>query len=270
MLFQRAYSLAFGATPINTLDISFECRRTDGGEPNKLDLTVYNLSQDTRALLKQGIPLSLEVGYGTETGIVFNGNIKKVTHTKDGVEWLTSIEGTEGGRAASISNISKSYAQNTSVQQLVDDIASQLPFAPSKATSAIVAAYRDKQITDFANGFVARGKPFRILSTIARGAGLKLSIQNGELLALRPNESSTASAVLLAPSTGLVGSPSVAEDGDIVVTSLMNAQIVPGRLIQVQSVEVEGVYKARTCVYRGSNDDAQEPWEVEINGRDIN
>ena len=63
---------------------------------------------------------------------------------------------------------------------------------------------------------------------------------------------STEEVALVNASSGLIGSPSVTDEG-VKAVSLLNANIRPGGRVKVESSLVTGIYKVTQLVYRGDN-----------------
>ena len=64
--------------------------------------------------------------------------------------------------------------------------------------------------------------------------------------------SSTEAVSVLNASSGLIGSPSVTEDG-VKAISLLNSNIRPGGRVKIESNLVTGIYKVTEVLYYGDN-----------------
>lgn len=227
-----------------TYDIDFDIMLDETDKPNRAKITVYNLNESQRNSIKadhQGIEFS--AGYKDDVGMVFRGVTTNVVNRHDRLDWVTEIYSGEGEKELVNNVFQKSYTAGTQVLVILKDIiaAIGLPFE-----------------MDFSDPFIVllRGQSFSnrvadVLTKVTKAHGLEWSIQQG-VLEIKPVGSPVRSqvrAVLLSSDSGMLGSPSLIERQDesqntkkkkkdqrivgVRVTSLMNHQIRPGRLIEI-------------------------------------
>jgi len=116
----------------------------------------------------------------------------------------------------------------------------------------------------FVNGLVVHGNAGDELRRLLSSAQMEYSIQNGQIQVLPLGKALNATAIKLTPATGLVGSPELGAGGKVKVRSLMNAQIYPGRKIQIQSDAIDAFFRVDRAVYLG--DTHGNDWYVDCEG----
>jgi hypothetical protein len=274
-LWDRAYKLQVGEVVIDssageTIDIEFSATRTTKREPNTLELSIFNLSENTRRKLQESEDSTarLEAGYAERSGVLFFGNIRSVLSNKEGPDWVTSIECGDGEKATQFDRVNKSFASGTEVSKVIKELAAAMPeIGIGNLTEMSNGATLPGGDTAFVNGVTVSGSAARELDKIVKSAGLEWSIQAGVFQLLKPGESLEDFAVVLTPETGLIGSPTVGSDGVISLTALLNSDIVPGRQLQVESVVLSGNYKAIRCDYAGSTTSGS--WYVNVEAKEL-
>jgi hypothetical protein len=108
----------------------------------------------------------------------------------------------------------------------------------------------------FSDGYTLDGVAWRELDKLCRSASLRWSVQNGNLQLRATNQPAETTAIRLTPSSGLVGSPKRGkkERGNryiINAQALLIPGLYPGRVVQIESKEVEGAYLCRRVNYKG-------------------
>lgn len=248
--YQRAYELSFGGKPVRELQVTFDVNLTSLKEPNKMKLAVNNLAPDTRAKLIKDVPISLSAGWGNDPQVIFKGSLRTVSHLKDDTNWVTTIEASDGF-AGYVKQASLSFAAKSTFRQVVEGLVKATGLGAGKAVNTMSSRANELGLNDFERGYVSTGKPIDQLSSIARGLGLNLSIQQGILVTLAGSATVTADLILLGPSSGMIGSPVPGEKNKVRLVSFLQPLILPGRRVRVQGAEIKGDYKVITCTHQG-------------------
>jgi len=249
--------------PQVSLHAAFSVNRTSNKDPNTASVTVYNLNPTNRALLKQGAdmlatpktawnwPLLIEAGYVGNRMQIFSGDIRRVEVGKQAVDWVTTIEADDGGRAYVGARLNTYFGPGTTVRQILQAAADALGVGLGNSAAKFAAGNFRKGFVNFKKGVAVHGAASKILDKYVTSAGYAWSIQDGQLQVLGPNESLLDIAVVLTPTTGLIGTPSHGEKGAINAVSLLNGEIKPGRVIDIQCRSLTGRYRATAVTHSG-------------------
>ena len=76
--------------------ITFSVPFDDDMEVNMAEVTVCNLTDSTINKLQRNDVITIEAGYGKDTGIICSGRITNVKNIHNGVDTETTIEITDG------------------------------------------------------------------------------------------------------------------------------------------------------------------------------
>jgi hypothetical protein len=245
---------------IEGLRFSFSVEKTLTGEPNTCKLTIYNLNATSRGKIKtKGDVLILKAGYEEGQGVIFIGNVTKVFHERQGPDWVTSIEASDGLAAIKDTQVSKSWAPGTTGQSIVEDIAKTFSGGGVKA---VIGEIKGNMSEQFANGFSVSGLAKNVMDKMGGKFNFDWSFQDGTLQVIPRTEASSETAVVLSQKTGMIGSPAQTEEG-VKVKSLMNISVKPGRLVSIKdSPIVTGYFKVSKVNHSGDTHGTE--WYTDI------
>src|SRR5580704_10033232 len=117
-LFERVVELRVGDTEIAGLDIAFEIEKDLKPEPNPCHIEIYNLGPKNREVLSKykRVPILLRAGYQGHVSVIYDGNLIRCTHIKEGPTWKTMLTNGDGAMAIQSTRINKSFAKGTPVK----------------------------------------------------------------------------------------------------------------------------------------------------------
>jgi len=220
-------------TIIKDLDMEFDILATSDSKPNTATITVFNLNETNRSLFSEDtLGVEYYAGYGDDIGIIFQGSWDPensvVHHVKEGVDWVTTFQTGDGFKEFMNSFFDKTYSAGTPVKTILSDVAAVLGLP--------VFLDFDDGIQMIHGGWYS-GKAKDVLDDVVADYGLSWSIQWGtvEVVAKGSPPSNDSQAILLTPSTGLVGRPTITEKG-VECQTLMIYTIRPTRLIKIEGV----------------------------------
>jgi hypothetical protein len=266
-LYHRVAVLTVDTLRITGLRVSFRIKRTLRKEPNTAQISIWNLSRDSRkAVQKELVRVVLEAGYQDNVSQLFAGDLRKVTSTRDGADWVTSIESGDGEQSFRSARISKALKSAT-FSQLLKEAAKSMGVGVGNALELAKQGKFEKAIGALSNGVALTGPSKRVMDRLTRSAGLEWSIQDGQLQLLEREKALEGTAVLLTPDTGLVGSPEIGEKGVVTAKSLLQPDIFPGRKIEIRSALVNGFYRVESATYDG--DTHGNNWYVDMEASPI-
>lgn len=284
--FKRQISLTVGdpQDPKNALGLdSFDCtfqieKSLSEKTPNTLDLRVYNLSKDHRDALAKPklVTVMIKAGYGEETDVktlplLFYGDVRNVFSQIDGPDWITYITSGDGEIVNREARVSQAFSSGTYYKDVISKVLDQIDAAGVKTGNArksindpAVNAGLNKK---FIKGTTITGGAFDQLGKLIRPCGMECSIQDLEVQILKAGSASSPDAVLLSPMTGLIGSPQRDLDKILKARSLLNGDIKPGRMLQIDSSQFKGFYRVDKATYIG--DKSGSDWFVDIEGKEV-
>jgi len=275
-LFKREAIVTVGTLRVSGLRTQFRIEKTGQPEPNKLTLSLTNLSPDSRGKLtdqaeSSGVAVIFEAGYaGTKqspatTEIIFTGTARLVSHSRQGPDWVTKIQSGDGVQAYKSARFVGSFAPGSKRATLAEEAAKKLGLPLGNLKERLKAHDFTGALTEFVNGFAAAGNAAEQLTELLAPVGLGWSIQDGQIQVLSDDETTAAQAVLLAPTSGLIGSPEIGEKGVVKLKSLLQPGLRPGRKIEVRASAVKGFFRADRVVHVGDTHGAE--WYSEVEAR---
>ena len=262
------------------LDVRFSVERTRKREPNKATVEIFNLNPDHRgevAALPKDAQLIIEAGYSESIGEIFRGTVDDGRSKRERVDWLTMIEGSDGGRELRSKRVNESFPAGTSVATVLEVLARKTGLGIGNADRlklARAALTLEGGIVsrEFVEGTAVSGSASEEFTRLLWSAGLEWSVQGGNIQILDLGGKLDKPPVLLAapvgsaPGTGLIGSPDVGKDGILKARSLMNADIVPGIQVRVDSKHVQdSLFTVLKATYTG--DTSGQDWYVDIEAK---
>lgn len=259
-LFDRDWSLTFGppggeGKEFKELRTTFKVKKTGTRTLNTAEVTIYNLSKESRALAdRRGGALLLKAGYkDPPMKLLFSGAIRLAKHEQDGPDWVTSFECADGIRAYTAVVVHESFGPDTTEKAVIDALAKKLGVDMGTIKGLSEAKYgKGRQLSGPARYY---------LDALCLRRRLRWTINDGVLQIIPFGSSTDEDAVLLKPDTGLIGSPERTESG-IKVVSLLQGGINPGRRIKVEAKNIQGDFIAENVTHIG--DSHGDDWYTEI------
>ena len=239
------------------LRITFNLEKTTTQASNTGKITVYNLNDEHKAILKEEkCVVQLSAGYGSVLYPIFLGDVKNPVETITNADRGIEIEVFDGRTAFEV-NISVAYEGVVLCQTVLTDIVTKMGIASTVYTESAKAAMVEKKY-DNGYSFVGRGR--EALTGVCDMCGLKYTIQNGVLQIYVTGETVSSRGYVLSPSTGLISIPSkvkISKDGQefsgYEVTYFINGAIGINDLVQLESKYVSGTYWVYKQTYDGDN-----------------
>lgn len=271
-LFNRVVRVQVEDIDVSNLHVEFDVTRHLDKEPNTASITIWNLGDINRAVLAETkAPIvQLSAGYEeTKAGVIFLGNLQSGRTTHDDPDWISMLETGDGETAFQFDRINKAFSKGAKIETVLLAAAKRLKVGLGNVTKAIQGAKLVTGGTDFTNGYVASGNAANEFDVLVRSIGLTWSIQDGVIQIDTPDVPLADVSVVLTPSSGLIGSPTLGSDGVIELTALMNSDIVPGRQLEVESKVTTGRFKAEHCRYVGSNLPDSKDFYVKVEGSQL-
>ncbi len=268
--FDRIASVIIGNKDISGLDVAFRVKKTLTPDPNKAEISVYNLGSETRSSVETAktVHVKLKVGYrAAGLSQLFQGDLRRAFSAYKPPDWVTTIRTGDGETAHATARVNKSFKSGATIQQVLSEITTALGIGAGNATQKFNGAQLRNALSAFSKGIQLSGQATKELERLAKSAGFEYSIQDGQLQILNIGEALAGTAVLLSPESGLVGSPEPGAKGLIKARALLNPNIFPGRKIKLESRTLKGFYRVESAEYVG--DTAGDDWYVDIEGKEV-
>lgn len=235
-------------------DITFDIEKSTAKQPNKGDITIYNLSEHTAGIFGQttsALTVRLLAGYDNVQRLLFQGGIRYVSDELTKTERVTKLILSDGGRAYDNAQVSKSYSQNTPMRTILRDCAAALGLRLPREIDADPALDGPAPI-----GVVLDGYAQSELSRLLGPYGYSWSVQNGQLQILRDNQVRlNAEYVVNRQDSGLLGSPkygyharaanSKSKKPKVLLTfaTMLYPELAPGVRVRLDSESAQGPHK---------------------------
>lgn len=246
----------------STLRCAFNVTKDLKGTPNKAEIKVWNLNPAHRAQLEAlaptGVAVQLEAGYKGGASLVFLGNLR-VCHTmREGADLVTTVESGDGAVGIQQSRAAISAAKGASNQTVLKTVALAVGVAPGNLNDA---AAKLSGASIFANGTVAFGSAADEMTRICRSLDLEWSVQSGKLQVLPRGTALEGKAIRMSQPTGMLGEPSIDPKGVLSVTTYLQPDVYPGRLLVMDAARVKGQFRIKQTVHSGDTR-TTDPWQV--------
>jgi hypothetical protein len=279
--FERSSTVTVGPQQVQNvglqrgLRVVFEVKRTlKAKEPNTCDLKVWGLSDSTLATIAQAstkstvvaapptgipgvagkpvkvIPVQIDAGYVGQTSTIFLGEMRSAQSVTDGPEIITELNTGDGDVALGLQRMNASFLAGTTPQQVVQALLAQAGIGSGNLAAALPIFAR-AQGTLFVRGVTLKTNPARALADICASVGLEFSIQNGAAQFLSLGQPLAGKALLISPTSGLIGTPTVDTVGICSFVSLILPGLNPGAPVQLDSKFVQGTFRILSVEYSG-------------------
>lgn len=275
------------------LRVGFNVNKDVSGNANTAEIEIWNLAEGHRnAVGKELDKVTLEAGYippagisargtlpfmsggfrseasasSSNVGIIFKGVLRDVRHRREGADIITTLSCGDGVKALRNAFLSKTYPAGTRVGDVIDDL-----YAEFEKEGI------DRGEWKGLDDLPAHRRPYSVCSTcsqemdrIARQNKLYWSMQN-EAMEIVPGDGYIEAAAFLSPSTGLIGTPTITDNG-VQVEALLNPEVRPNRKVVIESQTLSmnaegGAYRVSEATYTGDNRDGD--FRVIITGERI-
>lgn len=256
-----------GGVQLHELKVAFDVSASISSAANSATIEIWNLNEGHRnAVGKELDTVTLIAGYQSGTGIIFKGNLRDAEHRRDGMDIITTLKCGDGDKAFRRATISKTFEKGTSVEEVVEEIYSELA---KEGIDRGEWKFPD-DMPKFKRPYSMCGSCTREMDRLGRGRGFYWSSQN-HAMEIIPGDGFIGGMYLISPETGMIDSPTITDNG-VKVSALLNPFIRPGHRIQVESQTTgmngaNGVYRVSELAFSGDNRDGD--FRVDIHGEAV-
>jgi hypothetical protein len=259
------------------LRVAVRIEKTLQKDPNTAEVTIWNLSQDTRTRLQEkGILTEIEAGYFGDTSVIFTGDLDYGSTTRQGADWVTTFQSSDGGRSYRNSRINLSFDAGTALKDVLKTAAESIGVGLGNVVEQLEQGAPRSTATEYVKGLVMSGPAAQQFDKIVKRGGWNWGIQDGQLQLTRPGQAiNPAEAIVLRQGTGLIGSPERGEKGIVRATSLLQPELQPGKKVQILAgenrvtgaFEIDGFFRIEKL--KITADTAAQEWYSEIEARPL-
>lgn len=261
-------NLSAQVVEIDGLRVQFKVEKSlRGKDPNSAEITVWNLSPTSRALLEtRAAKVVLRAGYEDSVEQLFVGDVVFGESKHEGPDWQTKILAGDGARARKFARVSRSFRAGAPFASVAKGIALALGVGVGNLPDVLATVS-----TQYVQGYAAHGPAARELDRVLKSAGYEWSIQDGQLQVLKAG-TELRTTVVLDAEHGLVGSPEVGageEKGGPVLTatSLLQGSLVPGVRLDLRGETVRGLFRVTKVSHDGDTHGAE--WYTKVEGKPL-
>lgn len=206
--------------------------------PNTADVRIYNLSDKTKNVLKQGGEFSrlrVSAGYPGAFGLIFDGTIVQVKSGRETpTDTFLDLIAADGDIAYNFATVNTSLAAGASAKDVLAALAKSME--PHGVTMGY--APDDLKANTSPRGRALFGMTRDHLRTLAQDNDCEWSIQNGKLTLVKNGKSLPDPALVLSSETGMIGLPQQTQLG-IAVRVLINPAMRVGARVHINNKSVQ-------------------------------
>lgn len=299
VLFNRHVEVVVDDISMDNMDLTFNVTKDRTSKPNTGKVTIYNLSDWTRSelaetsnpgilikagykpnkqmqlgvlnekelLLRENLSTLGDIGDYHNFSTLFVGEVDYLFSNFAPPIWSTVVSCGDGVSAALFSRVNKSFIAGTRYKDIARQVAEATNLGGGNLETRALQLMDDR-LGRTANGYTASGNAWREMQRIVKSASMECSIEKGQLQFLDLGEALTGEAIVLAPWTGLIGSPTITNHTlgtlrkagtkktkkKIKCTSLLNPRIRPGSQVVIKSLVFPADKRiiVDRCEYEGS------------------
>lgn len=229
------------------LDMQFSVPFDDDTEANEAEITIYNLTRDTREKLKKDNKITIEAGYHTDTGVIFSGYITKRKTKHDGVDIVTTLYAIDSRALKERKIKSKSYKKGVKASTILKDLVSMIKMP--------VGAFKIRRDYTYKDSVTVEGELMDSIKKYAQVCGVSTYVNKGKIYVRSLKEGDNIKFTVES-STGLLS----VEEFDEEVTAekykdkikgyklsmLLQHRITTASIIKLHSQDVKGTYRVRS------------------------
>ena len=239
MIFKRNLRLVIDGetqTPLNVehLKIAFNVQKITSSVSNKAQISVYNLKESTRQIIKErGQYVLLEGGYNDEYNTLFAGDIYNIFHRREESDIITEIYASTADLVSKKTVVNKTFPKdrNTPLDQVLFLVDEMVAIDHKLAIDVIEGI---DGLDGNSRAVTMNGNARYEMDKIARNYGLEWSINDNRFVMIKSGEPLKRTTTI-SSQNGMVGNAIVTETGGVMFSSLLNPNLNPMEKVKVLS-----------------------------------
>lgn len=184
------------------LKIYFDILKTDTETPNKAEIKIWNLADNTAQRIKDEFDtVILNAGYVERIGAIYKGNIIQVRRLRESsTDKITHLILGDGDKAYQYSMVNKTLAKGATQEDILSSVMTEM----QKHGVELGAVPDNLGQFELPRGKVLFRSARDILRDVCRTVGASWSIQDNKLNIIKLDKALPGNAVLISPGTGMV------------------------------------------------------------------
>jgi hypothetical protein len=199
------------AIDVSQLRVTFEIEKTYRSRANYAYIAIYNLWESTESdLVKNGSRVIVEAGYDNGIyGTIFDGDIIQFIREKENnLDYVLTLVCLDGDSFLNHNLIKLTLNAGQNKRQIIDAICKR----------ALVSTEISRISPDISNERLPRGKvlfgdPKQYLEDVTKEQNGTFYMENGKAFITKYSDEPPTTALVVSPSTGLIGVPEQTQDG---------------------------------------------------------
>jgi hypothetical protein len=183
---------------------------------------------------------------------LFKGDLRSVRHRRDGADIATELEAGDGEKGGK-NWARKWFPKNTGLRTIFEYLIDIAEIGEGNLNEALDVAETNGLADATVAGMHVRGYAIDELAELCASRGIDFSVQGGEAQFIPFGDVKGGIPVTVVDSsTGLIGSPTIDNEGVMTCRTLLLPNVFPGSRIDVSSEFVTGRFKVQRATYTGS------------------
>ena len=238
------------------LDLEFSIPFDDDTEANLAEIKVYNLTGTTIKKIKRGNKITIEAGYGTDTGIIFSGYITSRKTKYSDCDKVTTIKALDSMKLKERSIHSITFAKKTKASTILKKLCKKVGLPIADFTIKRDYTYKDKETVD--------GKLMDNIERLAGICGVSAYILKGKIY-VRPLSKGDNTHFTLSDKTGLISVEEFEESetnekykdkiSGYTVKMLLQHKMQTASILTIKSQEAKGTFRVREGTHEYNGDE---------------
>lgn len=239
------------------LDFEFTIPFDDNLEADEGEILVYNLSDNTKNRLKVGEGISIEAGYEGDTGVIFDGDVRKSYSNREGADIATTIKIYDGVPTSTDKLIEEGKLEETYDGVPAKDILKAL----LEAEGSPIAIFDVESDYEYENSVSIGDDLQGEIKKYSEVCGVSTFKSKGKIYCCKLEKVSNGITFNVSEETGMIGSPSPFEEvvavGDkeetikgFEIEMLLQHRAAVGAIVNLQSEQYKGKYYIKSGTHR--------------------
>lgn len=244
-------------------DFEFDIEFDDNLETDEATVTIYNLSDSTINKFKYDESITIKGGYKGDTGVLFIGNIRRVTTKREGADKVTTILAFDCYNMSQYELTNTTYTKNTKASYILKNLLSK--------TKLPIAAFNVKRDWTYKDETKVEGILGEQIKKYSDVCGISVYIHKGEIYARQLSEGDNLNFKVCSD-TGMISVESFQEEKtvedykDVIngfkIKMILQHRMKTAGIVNLQSKFYQGTYRIRSGKH--SYDGTSATTEIEV------